>query len=148
MKAKPTKGKPVVVAEGQNRYLVMGSKSICATAEGSPEDKANAELIKEAFNTYNATNKAPKELQEENSELAKKIATHRIVLAKMTVSGVDLQAQNDKMREALEGAMRIKDLWAPSYSKENIKESEISELAALSMMRQNIEKALTTKSKS
>ena len=53
-----------------------------------------------------------------------------------------LMAAAPDMLEALRAAMRVVDLWSPNYSKENMEPSEIGELAALSMMRQNIEKAI------
>ena len=48
----------------------------------------------------------------------------------------------DEAVEALKGAMRIVDLWSPNYSKDQINESEIGELAALSMMRKSFEETL------
>ena len=44
--------------------------------------------------------------------------------------------------EACNAAMRVVDLWAPNYSKDEIKESEIGEIAALSMMRKYFEQVI------
>ena len=58
------------------------------------------------------------------------------------IANAKLIAAAPELLEACQEAMRIVDLWSPSYSKENIKESDISELAALSLMRRSIEQSL------
>jgi hypothetical protein len=47
-----------------------------------------------------------------------------------------------ELLEAAINAIRIVDLWAPNYSEKQIKECEIGELAALSIMRQSLELAI------
>ena len=55
---------------------------------------------------------------------------------------INLLSVTPELLEACESAMRIVDLWAPSYSNEEIKECDISEIAALAMMRQTFEKVI------
>ncbi|MBL4654167.1 MAG: hypothetical protein JKY53_15085 [Flavobacteriales bacterium] len=53
-----------------------------------------------------------------------------------------MKESRQELIDTLENALNIVDLWAPDYSKDEIRESDIGELAALSMMRQSMEKTL------
>ena len=55
---------------------------------------------------------------------------------------LELKESRQELIDTLENALNIVDLWAPDYSKDEIRESDIGELAALSMMRQSMEKTL------
>lgn len=58
-----------------------------------------------------------------------------IANAKLIAAALDLL-------EACIRAINIVELWAPTYSEKELKETHIGELAALSMMRQALELAI------
>ena len=62
-------------------------------------------------------------------------------------SNAKLIAAAPELLDACIKAMSLVDLWAPNYSKEEIKEEHIGELAALSMMRMSLENAINKATK-